>query len=553
MKIIVTAALPYSYSIPHLGNLVGSILPADVFYKHLRMKGEDAIFICGSDQHGTPIELKAIELKKKPEELANEMHEEIKRIFERFGCTFTHYGKTHSEQNKEIVYKVFHALMENEYIIEAESLQAYCNYDKRFLLDRLIEGICPHCKYGQARGDQCDGCGHLLNPNDLLNPHCRICGRSDISFVKAKNLALALDRLSPEIKKFIEANSRNNWPKPAINKSLSYIKEGLKPRDITRKMKWGFPVPLKGYEDSVFYVWFDAVLGYIGITKEWSERWADYWMSGKTKLIQFMGKDNMEFHTLMWPGILIGSGMGFVLPTTIKTSEYLTSKREKFSKSKGVGLDLNDALRLLPADYWRFALMSIYPETADSEFSLEIMVETVNSLMNDKIGNLLHRTLKLAHSNKTAIDWKAFESVENTAEMKARIEKYMSDFERLELREALKDVVELAGLGNALINDEKPWEAARLAGEDNDAKERFSRILGLASRISYCVSLMLYPFAPNSSSDALEYFGVKAKGKDVPSMRLLERSVRLNLDSEPKPIFRKIGMEDFNAQRQSAP
>lgn len=209
-KIIVTAALPYSYSIPHLGNFVGSVLPADVYHKYLIMNGDDAIFICGSDQHGTPIEIRAMERHQKPEDFANEMHLKIKAIFEGYKCGFTHYGKTHTEQNKEVVYDIFAALQKNEYIVETQSTQAYCNIDKRFLIDRFIEGTCPFCKSDHARGDQCDNCGRLLTPSEIINPKCKICSKSDISFKNTRNLAIRLDALEPKIEAFVEQNSKNN-------------------------------------------------------------------------------------------------------------------------------------------------------------------------------------------------------------------------------------------------------------------------------------------------------------------------------------------------------
>ncbi|MGI0135071.1 MAG: class I tRNA ligase family protein, partial [Candidatus Micrarchaeaceae archaeon] len=357
------------------------------------------------DQHGTPVELRAIKEKTSPEKLAESMHEEIKSLFEKYGCTFTHYGKTHSEANKDIVYEITDALDKNGYITVVEQDQAYCNIDRRFLTDRLIEGTCPHCKSPLARGDQCENCGRLLTPRELIRPHCTICGKSDIKFIMAKNLALSMDKLQKQILKFVESSKKNNWSKNAYNKSLSYIKEGLKPREITRNMKWGIPVNRKGFEDNVFYVWYDGLSGYIGITKEWSaKKWKEYWLSEETRLVHFMGKDNIEFHTTMWPAMLIGSKMGFVLPTTIRASEHLISKKIKFSKSRGVGLDLNTALHIMPSDYWRFALMHMYPETADTEFTKELLVETVNKLMNDKIGNLIHRVLTISKNNQDMFD-----------------------------------------------------------------------------------------------------------------------------------------------------
>ncbi|MDE1810813.1 MAG: methionine--tRNA ligase [Candidatus Micrarchaeota archaeon] len=535
MKTIVTSALPYSYSMPHLGNFTGSVLPADVYFKYLMMRGEDAIFICGSDQHGTPIELKAIKEKLEPEALADLIHGQIKDAFHDFGCTFTHYGKTHSEANRRVVGQFFDALNANKYIVEQASTQPYCANDRRFLTDRLIEGTCPYCKSNEARGDQCNNCGKLLTPSQIIDPHCNICGKSDITFKTVKNLAIALDKLQSGIKKFITSESKNDWTKNAVNKSLSYVDEGLKPRDITRHMKWGFPVPLKGFEDAVFYVWFDAILGYIGITKEWDEKRCDeYWKDADTRIVHFMGKDNIEFHTLMWPGVLLGSNLGYRMPTTIRASEYLTSKQVKFSKSKGVGLTIDKALEIMGPDYWRFVLMYIYPETADSEFTIDLFVEVVNKIMNGKVGNLVNRVLTIAASNKALI------TKSNPGKYEAEVEKmtkrYLEHFDRFGLREALHDLVALADYGNELMSTTEPWKLAKIAAESKDAASEFSSIMNALIDIIYKLGIMLHPFAPSASTAATSYFGITGQ----PHIRMFGTPHEINYSMEIKPIFGKI-------------
>ena len=538
-KVIITAALPYAYSIPHLGNFVGSILPADVYYKYLRMDEQDVIFISGSDQHGTPIELRAIHENIEPSVLADRMHEEIKNLFEKLECTFTKYGKTHCDANREIVYEIFNALNKNNYIKEVKSIQAFCNVDKRFITDRFIEGKCPYCG-GHARGDQCNDCGRLLTPEQLIDPICKICGKSDITFKEEKNLALDLPKLELDTRAFIVKNSSNNWTKNSINKSLSFIDEGLHAREITRPMKWGFPVPVKGYEDYVFYVWFDALIGYIGITKDWNpSKWRDYWLDKSSMLVQFMGKDNIEFHALMWPATLIGSRLGFVLPRTLRASEYLLSKELKFSKSEGIGLNIKTALEIADADYWRFCLMYIYPETSDSEFSLEVFEEVVNKIMNDKIGNLINRVFIIYKKNFDLID----ESIEPDQELIDKVEKLEADyvlrFESIELREALHAVIELAEYGNMLMSKYQPWTLVK-----NNNKEKsieLSKIMNLEKVIIYKLGILLWPFAPKASRNILSYFGID---KD-PLLEMLDveyDKIRI-VDKEIKPIFSKLTEE----------
>ncbi|MGC8478373.1 MAG: methionine--tRNA ligase [Candidatus Micrarchaeia archaeon] len=530
-RIIVTSALPYAEALPHLGNLAGSILPADIYYKHLLMQEKDAIYICGSDQHGTPIELQAFKRKESPEELAERVHKQIKEQLEKFGCTFTFYGKTHSEANKEIVYKVFEGLKANGYISKIEGEQAYCNVDQRFLTDRFIEGTCPYCGAKDARGDQCDSCGRLLNPKDLIEPHCVICGSTEISFVKTEDLALDLKKLSPKISSFIEANSGKNWSKNAVNKSTSYIKQGLEPRAITRSMKWGFEVP--GMPGKVFYVWFDAPLGYIGITKEWSEsKWEAYWKAETTRLVQFMGKDNIEFHTLMWPGMLIGSGLGFVLPSTIFAYEFLNSRNVKFSKSKGIGLNIEGALETLPADYWRFVLAYLLPETSDSEFSIALLVEIVDKIMNGNIGNFVHRVLSIA--KQSGLSFSGIKQSNYAAELIGKhLESYNSHFEKIQLREALRDVIALASKGNELMSAKEPWKLAKSNVESE--KQEFYAIIGDLLFMARACVLMLWPFSPHASEHAMHYFGLEA-----PIFRELSKPLSFDTSIEIKPMFNKI-------------
>lgn len=540
-RYLITAALPYAYSMPHLGNFVGSVLPADVYHRFLRMKSEDVIFICGSDQHGTPIELEAVRKKIAPEILADEMHQHLIEIFNKYDCSFTHYGKTHTEESKESVYDIFNELYRNGYILATEDMQAYCNIDKRFLPDRFIQGTCPYCKTQNARGDQCNNCDRLLEPTQIIDPFCAVCGKKDISFIKSKNLALDLAKLQDKIKSFIEENSKNYWSRDAVNKSLSSIKEGLKPRDITRNMSWGFKVPLAGYEKSVFYVWIDALSSYIGITKEWNEkRWRDYWQNEHTQLIHFLGKDNTLFHTIVWPGMLIGSNLGFVLPYTIKESQHLMSKKFKFSKSKGVGLNMSNAIEIMPSDMWRFLLMYMYPETADTELSEEALTETVNTIMNDKIGNFAQRVLKLAKSNSQLIE-KGIRFGEETRAKKA-IERYNAAFSKLQMRKAIGAAVELAEMGNEIMSKKEPWLLVKKA----EGKKEFTKIFSDLIAITYALAIALYPFTPKASRELLSYFGITSE----PTLKLLDEPINIDFSLEPRPLFHKIGKEELEKLRK---
>ncbi|OWP53937.1 methionine--tRNA ligase [Thermoplasmatales archaeon ARMAN] len=532
-RVIITAALPYSEAIPHLGNFVGSILPADVFYKYSKLAGYDSIFICGSDQHGTPIEIRALKEGVEPKEFADKVHKEIKHILERFGCSFTYYGKTDSDSNKRAVYEIFNALYKNGFINKVDSVMPYCNIDKRFLTDRYIEGVCPYCGFEGARGDQCDNCGHLLNPSELIRPYCGLCHNNEIEFKKTTNLAIALDKLQPEILEFVKGRM-GSWSKNAANKTISYLEQGLEAREITRDMKWGFEVPLEGYKDKVFYVWFDAVIGYIGISMDWSDQWEQYWKGKDTKLIQFMGKDNIEFHTMMWPGILIGSDLGYVLPHTIYAYEYLTAKGLKFSKSRGVGLNMGNALEIAGSDYWRFALMYLAPESSDTDFTIALFVDIVNKIMNGKIGNYVHRVLTLLKNSGL----KASELVEDEKSMdKVAVltRKYAEDFEALKMREALRELVAIADIGNEMISSSKPWELIGKDGVKQGSEGRAKELLGGMVSIVRRMGVLMWPFAPDASSKILKRFGISE-----PRLSDLEKPLKeLNLEGLG-PVFSKL-------------
>jgi methionyl-tRNA synthetase len=538
-KIIVTSALPYINGIPHLGNLAGSILPADIYSKYLSMAGRDHIFICGSDQHGTPVELTAIRLGIPPEEYADSMHERVKAALEAFGCTFTYYGKTHTDANMRTVYSIFDALRKNGYIIEAQVLQAYCLIDKRFIPDRMIEGVCPFCNGTHARGDQCDDCGHTLRADELIEPHCNICGKGEIEFRNTKSLMLDLPALSKQIMRFVEKR-KELFTKNAINKTVSFVEGGLKPRSISREIRWGFKIPMEGYEDKVFYVWFDAVIGYIGITDEWSHAEADtYWKEGSTELIQFMGKDNIEFHTVIWPAILSGSDLGYILPKRIIAYEWLNSKSVKFSKSRGNGLNIENSLKVLGADYWRFMLAYLLPETSDSEFSPEAAEEIVNKIMNDKIGNFVHRAITIALRNIGMLgDTDSGQLLDGYSDRLDSISKsYVSEFESIRIREALREVVALADIGNELMSGKRPWELAK-SGNSSE----FSKVMLTALRISKNIGILLWPFANSSSASILKHFGIHSE----PKLAMLQEPLNFDSSVPEEQVFYKIGEREIS-------
>ena len=550
-RVIVTSALPYIHSIPHLGNLIGSILPADIYYKYLRFTGRDAIFVCGSDEHGAPIELKALKEGRTPEQLTNENHEIIKKTLQDFGCTFTHYGRTHCKENQETTNEIFFALQKNGLITEVTCKLPYCKNCKRNLPDRYIEGKCPYCG-GLGRGDQCNDCGALLDPMLLQEPYCVLCKKKDIEFADSKHLFIALPKLQDKIRAWVEGNG--HWPPNAYHTSLEFLKQGLKERCISRDLSWGFPIPLKGYEEKVFYVWFDAPIGYIGITREWSnitgkpDEWKKWWQDPNAKIIHFLGKDNILFHTVFWPGFLIGSDLGYTLPHTIQSYEYLVAKGGvKFSKSMGVGLDIQSALDVLPADYWRYALVILIPESSDSEFTLDVLQSVVNSELNDNIGNFIHRTLtfinryydgkipepKLGDDDKAVLD-----------EAKKHVDAFKSNMECIRLREGLKTAASIARAGNVYLSAKEPWKLIKTD------KEAAGTVFYVCANLIKQLAICLYPFTPFTSERIWSYLQLgdfsKLKFDDISEP--LAAGHKIADAAEIQPLFSKIAdkqMDEF--------
>ncbi|MCH8907183.1 MAG: methionine--tRNA ligase, partial [Candidatus Heimdallarchaeota archaeon] len=392
-RYIVTSALPYVNGVKHLGNLIGSLLPADTYTRFLKLIGKDVIYICGTDDHGTPAELSALEAGKSVSEYVAEMFELQKGIYERFGLDFDYFGQTSARENHEITKEIFLALDKNGYINERTTQQLYSVKDKRFLPDRYVLGTCPHCGYENARGDQCENCTKLLDPIELINPRSAISGNTELENRDVTHLFIDLPKLQPEVAKWIE--TQTHWPNTSLSIAKKWLKEGLRERGITRNLEWGIEVPLEKYKDLVFYVWFDAPIGYISISKKWAteikgkpELFEKYWKSSDTKLIQFMGIDNVPFHSVTFPCSIIGSDLGYQLVHTLKGFQWLTFEKGKFSSSQKHGIFMDTALDLYPADYWRYYLLLIAPERQDTDFQWGGFQSAVNSDLNNQLGNL---------------------------------------------------------------------------------------------------------------------------------------------------------------------
>ncbi len=542
-KWLVFSAWPYVNAVPHLGNLIGSVLSADIAARFLRMTGAEVVFASGSDQHGTPIEVEAIKRGVDPRKLADEMHERVKELFEKWEISFDIYTKTENPLHKEFVREFYMDVYRNGYIFESEIQMPYCPRDEMFLPDRFVEGICPYCGYERARGDQCDRCGRLLDPLMLIEPRCAICGSKPV-IKTTKHWFFDLPKFEKKLLEYIEGNE--NLPDNARNMSLQMIREGLKPRSLTRDNKWGIPAPFPGAEGKTIYVWMEAVLGYISAVIEYfrsrgdPEGWKRFWLDPNTKSIYFIGKDNIPFHTIIFPALLMASGRGYVLPWTVASTEYLMFEGQKFSKSRGIGVWIDEALELLPADYWRFALIAMRPEVRDTDFRWKVFQDVINSQLNDAVGNFVHRVLVLIKRRFGGVIPKPSKLGPKEEELLSKIASTVEEVKKLmfafRFKIALIKIVELASEGNRFINDTRPWEAP---------EEEAKGYLYAAACLVKALAIMLAPIIPKSAQAMWEMLGMPGRVEEVlwdEAKKPVEPGTRI---AEPKPLFRKISDEDL--------
>ena len=501
MRHLITSALPYINGIKHLGNLVGSMLPADVYARFLRQEGEEVLYICGTDEHGTPAEIAALEEGLEVAEFCRRQYERQADIYQKFGLSFDYFGRTSSPSQRELTQDFYRSLDQHGFIEEREISQVYSVTDERFLPDRYVEGTCPNCGYEKARGDQCENCTKMLNPTDLINPRSAVSGSTDVEIRTSRHLFLRLDQLSDEVRNWVD--SQVNWPTLTQSIAHKWLDEGLQSRGITRDLKWGVPVPKAGFEDKVFYVWFDAPIGYVSATKSWGEAaagrdWKSWWYDAQdVRYTQFMAKDNLPFHTIMWPATILGTREPWKLADYIKGFNWLNYYGGKFSTSSKRGVFLDQALEIAPADYWRYMLMASAPESADSAFTWEQFQTKINKELADNFGNFINRILKFTASRFGHELPAGGTPGEAEAALEARcqelIEELRSHLKNMEFRKATETLNALWSAGNQYIDVRAPWALFK-----QDQAEA-------AVVIRTCVNLIrLYavasaPFIPNTA------------------------------------------------------
>ena len=503
-SVLITSALPYVNNIPHLGNLI-QVLSADVYARYCRLRGYPTLYICGTDEYGTATETRALEEGISPKELCDRYYRIHSDVYKWFNIAFDHFGRTSTPKHTQITQSIFLGLQANGFIKEKTIEQTYCEKDGRFLADRYVRGTCPHCGYAEARGDQCENCGKLLDPIDLKEPRCGVCGSTPVRRT-TNHLYIDLPAILPKLQAWMDkAAYEGSWARNAVQMTQAWIRDGLQERAITRDLKWGIPVPRQGFESKVFYVWFDAPIGYISMTANFTDRWEDWWRRpGEVKLVHFIGKDNIPFHTVIFPCSLLGSGQTWTMLNSMSSTEYLNYESGKFSKSRGVGVFGTDAVESgIPADAWRFYLYYNRPEKSDAVFTWKDFQEKVNGELIGNLANLVNRTLTFAARNfsegfpsDAPSDAKFWETV------RAAEAGIADSLERIELRDAFRQVFALSSLGNKRFQDEQPWKSI---------KEDPEKASGLIRDLVYLIrdlSVLVEPYLPATSAAINGWLGV---------------------------------------------
>ncbi|WDI30941.1 methionine--tRNA ligase [Hyphococcus flavus] len=551
-RILITSALPYINGIKHLGNLVGSMLPADVYARFQRQRGSEVLFICATDEHGTPAELAAAAAGQPVAEYCRQQYEIQKNAGDAFGLSFDHFGRSSNPPNHRLTQHFAHVLEGKGLIEERTDEQVYSIDDERFLPDRYVEGTCPHCDYEKARGDQCDNCGRLLDPVDLKNPYSAVSGSKNVEVRETRHLHLLQEKMQDRIAEWVA--SKPDWPHLTKSIASKWLKEGLRDRSITRDLKWGIPVAYEGkvregFENKVFYVWFDAPIEYIGATEEWAdahgENWERWWRTDKgaddVKYVQFMGKDNVAFHTVSFPATILGSEEPWKTVDALKSLNWLTWYGGKFSTSQNRGVFMDQALELLPADYWRWHLMANAPESDDASFTLEHFAGVVNKDLADVLGNFVNRITRFCKARfgeEVPAEGEYSEAEQALiTELDGRIKTYTDCLEAMEFRKAFVELRSIWVAGNEYLQIAAPWTTIK---ED---KDRAAASVRCALNMIALVATLSRPVIPFTADKMFAVFGLdpeKASQWPVSASEALAQFKGGEAFTLPEVLFAKI-------------
>jgi methionyl-tRNA synthetase len=506
-RFMITAALPYANGPVHIGHLAGVYVPADIYVRYLRLRGRDVLFVCGSDEHGVPITIKARQEKVSPQIIVDRYHELNKKAFSDFGISFDIYSRTSNKTHYETASDFFKTLYDKGVFIEKTTQQYFDTEANQFLADRYITGTCPHCGNPAAYGDQCESCGTSLNATDLKEPRSTLSGSAPI-MKDTKHWFLPLDKYEAFLRKWILEENKH-WKVNVYGQCKSWLDAGLQPRAVSRDLDWGIPVPVKGAEGKVLYVWFDAPIGYISATKELTSDWEKYWKNEDTRLIHFIGKDNIVFHCIVFPAMLKAEG-SYILPENVPANEFLNLEGDKISTSRNWAVWLHEYLEDFPGkeDVLRYTLCANAPETKDNDFTWKDLQARNNNELVAILGNFVNRSIVLTHKffNGEVPEAGSFNDFDRAtlseiAKIRTSVETSLENFR---LREALKNAMDLARLGNKYLADTEPWSLYKTD------PERVKTILNISLQITANISSLVSPFLPNTAKKLCEFLDISA-------------------------------------------
>jgi methionyl-tRNA synthetase len=550
MKILITSALPYANGELHFGHIAGAYLPGDCYARSQRLLGHEVLYICGSDEHGVAITLSADKAGRTPKEQVDYFHPRIVSFFNRLNFSFDHYSRTTSPGHVPVVQSFYKELLDKGHIEERTEMHLYSEKDQRFLADRYVVGICPCCGHDPARGDECPKCGNTYEATELKNPRA-LLSNAPLTLKPSNHLYLRFDHFKEDLKKWLESK---NWKENVVRFAMRYV-EDLRPRAITRDSSWGVPVP--DMKDKVFYVWFDAPIGYVSATKEWAESkgtpdlWKDYWLDPSTKLVQFIGKDNIPFHAVFFPAMLMGQSLPFKLPDEIPANEFYLLEGKQFSKSDGWTIDTDRFFSHFSADQIRYSIAANAPENADSEFSWKDFQMRCNAELGNKLGNFVQRVLKFTASKLGGVVppthvLNEFDESFNS-KLNALIGQMQECYTSFHLRKACQTLMEICHLGNAYFDSKKPWTITEV--------KDLETTLALCLNCVKLIALTSSPLIPNASQKIWEMLGMNSPISDGDWKQIQTTFLPLgqHLEKNPSPLFPKVEDElILNEQAQLA-
>ncbi len=546
----VTAALPYANGPVHIGHLAGVYLPADIFARYMRKIGNEVLYVCGSDEHGVPITLKAKKLGVSPEHIIDKYHKTIKKSFDDFGISFDIYSRTSNDEHHSTAQNFFLKLIEKKLLVEKNTDEFYDVKEETFLADRYIMGTCPFCEHGEAYGDQCEKCGTSLDPSELINPTSAISG-GKLTKKKTKHWYLPLGNYESFLKDWIITKNKSFWKSNVVGQCKSWIESGLRERAVTRDLEWGVKVPLKTESNKVLYVWFDAPIGYISATKSWAKKnnkdWKKYWKNTETKLVHFIGKDNIVFHCIIFPSMLKAHGE-FILPHNVPANEFLNLEGKKISTSKNWAVWLNEYIADFPnkQDVLRYVLCTNAPENKDNDFTWLDFQTKNNSELVAILGNFINRVFVLCHKYWNGKVPKINQIHSTDSEVidliKITSEKISQNIENYKFRFAIQKFMELARIGNKYLADTEPWKQFK----NEDTKHRTETILHIAIQITAAISITSEPFMPFTSKKIKNMLNIlNPKWKEAGKINIIAENHKLN---KPELLFSKIEDSEIEIQ-----